>query len=429
MSQQPYKTVIQMSQQLHRSRVNARRSTSHPLHANPTIRRWATCIMLTLVLFSTMEVQAQRRSEYEYYMDIPVYIDSIQQSLTYPLAFRNCMNDMSFEQWRTTARQKVLECMGTLPPRPAQWDMEVLAREQRKGYEAQLIAFNLSRWYRVKAYLLIPSGKGKKPAVNLLHDHGGHFFIGKEKMIRPILKSPENPLGADSAVLADADKWAKGLYENQYLGDYLAQAGYVVFSIDAPLWGERGRKEGADRNKYDIIAGNMMMLGQDLCAYMHHDDVVSTDFLASLPFVDSTRMGCAGCSMGAYRAWMLMALTDKVRAGAAICWMTTTDAQLTTRYGRRENGGFANCIPALRNYLDYPDIASIAAPKAMLFVNGKRDKLFKIPGVEKAYAEMHEVWNSQRAGDRLVTKLEDQPHECNLHNQKDILNFLNKWLH
>lgn len=416
-----------MTSHLHQPRFGARFTSALQRLLHPTPFRRAARAMLALALFAAVGAQAQRRGEYEYYMDIPVYIDSIQQSLTYPLAYRNC-SSMDFAQWRTAARQKVQECMGTLPPRPARWDMEVLAREQRKGYEAQLIAFNLSRWYRVKAYLLIPSGKGHKPAVNLLHDHGGHFFIGKEKMIRPILKSAENPLGADSTVLADADKWAKGLYENQYLGDYLAQAGYVVFSIDAPLWGERGRKEGNDRNKYDIIAGNMMMLGQDLCAYMHHDDVVSTDFLASLPCVDSTRIGCAGCSMGAYRAWMLMALTDKVKAGAAICWMTTTDAQLTTRYGRRENGGFANCIPALRNYLDYPDIASIAAPKAMLFVNGKQDKLFKIPGVEKAYAEMREVWQSQQAGERLVTKLEDQPHECNLHNQKDILDFMNRWL-
>ena len=42
--------------------------------------------------------------------------------------------------------------------------------------------------------------------------------------------------------------------------------------------------------------------------------------LASLPFVDAQRIGCTGCSMGAYRTWMLAALSDRVKCGAAVCW-------------------------------------------------------------------------------------------------------------
>ena len=47
-------------------------------------------------------------------------------------------------------------------------------------------AVRLSRYYTVPAYLLIPDGRGPFPAINALHDHGAHFFIGKEKMIRPL---------------------------------------------------------------------------------------------------------------------------------------------------------------------------------------------------------------------------------------------------
>lgn len=92
----------------------------------------------------------------------------------------------------------------------------------------------------------------------------------------------------------DADAWVNQLYEGQYVGDYLAKHGYVVLSIDAPMWGERGRKEGVDRNKYDLIADNMMMLGRDLSAFMTDDDIASTEFLASLPMVDAKRIGCVG---------------------------------------------------------------------------------------------------------------------------------------
>ena len=375
---------------------------------------------LLFLLTSVHVMKAQKRDVWEYGMDIPVYVDSIQQSLTYPLAWRNSTPSSDFPSWKIMARTMVMRFMEPAPPRAAHWDMKIVAEEKRNGYSAQKVEFRLSRWYSVFAYILIPDGKGPFPAVNLLHDHGAHLYIGKEKMISPIAETDD--------VTADADDWAKKLYGGQFLGDYLASHGFVVFSIDAPLWGERGREEGVDRKKYDIIAGNMMMLGQNLCAYMHHDDIVSTDFLASLPYVDSDRIGAAGLSMGAYRAWMLAAMSDNIKAACAVCWMTTTGTQLTTLYGRRENGGFANCIPGLRNYLDYPDIASLAAPKPMLFIAGSLDKLFPVKGVQDAFNIMRKVWTDAGAPQNLTAVVKRQPHECNLGNQKAILDFLTRHL-
>ena len=114
--------------------------------------------------------------------------------------------------------------------------MQVIAEEKREGYTARKILFNVNAYSRISAYLLIPDGNGPFPAVNMLHDHGGHLYIGKEKMVRPF--------DVDTAVVNDADNWVKKLYDGQYTGDYFARNGYVVFSADAPMWGERGRDEG-----------------------------------------------------------------------------------------------------------------------------------------------------------------------------------------
>ena len=371
----------------------------------------------------------QKREKYEWQGEIPTYVETLKKELTYPMAWGN--NPIkNFKKWKKAARAKVFECMMTPPKAAAAWDMEVLGEEQRDGYKAQKIAFNINAYSRITAYLLIPDGKGPFPTVNALHDHGAHLFIGKEKMVRPFFTPEEQDAPAKQAlcqeILDDADAWARQLYDNQYVGDYLAKHGYVVFSADAPMWGERGRKEGVDRNKYDLIAGNMMMLGRDLSAFMTYDDISSTEFLASLPMVDAKRIGCVGCSMGAYRSWMLSALSDRIKAGASICWMITTDAQLTRRFGRKENGGFANCIPGLRQYLDYPHIASLACPKPMLFINGTKDKLFPVPGVKDAFAEMHKVWKSQGADNLLDTELWDIPHSCGLKAQEKMLEFLDK---
>lgn len=371
----------------------------------------------------------QKREKYEWQGEIPTYVETLKKELTYPMAWGNSPI-RNFKKWKKAARAKVLECMMTPPKAAAAWDMEVLGEEQRDGYKAQKITFNINAYSRITAYLLIPDGKGPFPTVNALHDHGAHLFIGKEKMIRPFFTPEEKKSPTKQAlcqeILDDADAWVRQLYDNQYVGDYLAKHGYVVFSADAPMWGERGRKEGVDRNKYDLIAGNMMMLGRDLSAFMTYDDISSTEFLASLPMVDAKRIGCVGCSMGAYRSWMLSALSDRIKAGASICWMITTDAQLTRRFGRKENGGFANCIPGLRQYLDYPHIASLACPKPMLFINGTKDKLFPVPGVKDAFAEMHKVWKSQGADNLLDTELWEIPHSCGLKAQEKMLEFLDK---
>lgn len=95
----------------------------------------------------------------------------------------------------------MFECMMTPPKAAAAWNMEVLGEEQRDGYKAQKIAFNINAYSRITAYLLIPDGKGPFPTVNALHDHGAHLFIGKEKMIRPfLLRKKKIPLRSRRSV-------------------------------------------------------------------------------------------------------------------------------------------------------------------------------------------------------------------------------------
>ena len=363
----------------------------------------------------------QKREKYEFMRNLPVYADSLIADLTYPMAWGNS-KVKNFKKWKRLARKKVFDCMLMPPPPPVDgYKAKVLFEEQREGYKAKKIEIQLSRYYTVPAYILIPDGKGPFPAINLLHDHGAHLFIGKEKTIRPLACE-------DSVVIKDAEVWSAGGYEGQFFGDFLARHGYVVLSTDAPMWGERGQKEGPRRDKYDMIAGNMMMYGIDLCAWMTYDDISATDYLASIPEVDSRRIGCTGWSMGAYRAWMLSALSDRIKAGAAVCWMVTTDEQMSFKYARTENGGFANCFPGLRRWLDYPHVASIACPKPMLFINGSQDKLFPVAGVEKAFRIMHDTWDNQGYGDRLITELWEMPHSCGKKSQQYVLDFFNKYL-
>lgn len=364
------------------------------------------------------KVEAEKAyAGYEVQDNMPSFYEQLKQSLTYPMAWGNSP-EKDFSKWREEAREKLLECMDPAPP-VVPYDMKVLATEKRKGYEVQKIVFNVSGYSRVPAYLLVPEGKGPFPAVLLLHDHGAHFTIGKEKMVRPF--------GVSDVVMKDADNWCKICYDGQYVGDYLAENGYVVLALDALFWGERGRKEYARYDSQQALSANLLQMGMSWGGFIAWDDIRSAEFLASLPQVDKEKVGTMGFSMGAHRTWMTMAATDVVKAGAAVCWMNTTDSLMTLTNNQNKGGSaYAMLIPNIRRYMDYPHVASIACPKPMLFTNGLKDKLFPVEGVKAAYETMHKVWDGQGAGEHLQTKFYDLPHFCSKEIQQTILEFFNR---
>ena len=199
--------------------------------------------------------------------------------------------------------------------------------------------------------------------------------------------------------------------------------------MDALFWGDRGRQEGVEYTAQQLLAANMLQLGLSWAGTIVWNDIRSAEFVAGLPEVDPARIGAVGLSMGSNRTWHLCAATDRVKIGAAICWMGTT-AVLTAPGNNQTTGqsAFSMTHPGLRNRLDYPDVASIACPKPMLFFQGDRDPLFPIPGVEAAFEKMRTVWSSQAVEDRLNAKIWPVPHVFNRAMQDEAFAWFDGYL-
>lgn len=393
--------------------VNAERRTGYEWYGY-----WPEAIYKQYEEWLPRAEQALRYRGYETQNDMPLFYQEMKQALTYPMAWGNS-DIKKFAKWRKEARKVLLESMQPAPPLTKAYHMECLATEQREGYRAEKILFNVSDYSRVPAYLLVPDGEGPFPAVLLLHDHGARFSIGKEKMVRPFQVA--------QSVTDDVTDWVERCYDNQFVGDYLASQGYVVLVLDALFWGERGRLEGVRYDSQQALAANMMQMGMSWGALIAWDDIRSAEFLAQLPAVDKEKIGAMGFSMGAHRAWMTAAATDVVKATAAVCWMNTTEHLMTLTNNQNKGGSaYAMLIPGLRNQLDYPHVASIACPKPMLLINGKKDKLFPVEGVNDAFNIMHHVWKSQGAEEALVTTWYDLPHFCSKEIQLQLLQFFNQ---
>ena len=343
---------------------------------------------------------------------LPDFYQQLLPQTFYPLSWQpEHFNDI--QHWRAQGRAALREAL-LWPDEPVEFAAELLKTEARDGYSAQLWSVQLTKQSRVQLMLLQPDVTKPAPALLLLHDHGARFDIGKEKWIQPF---------ATDERLPSAQQWAAKYFSGNFVGDALAKQGYLVLAADTFGWSDRGPVEF---NAQQALAGNMFMLGRSLAGMAAYEDLRLLQYLKQLPQADSSRLAVLGFSMGAFRAWQLAALTDDIKAGVAIAWLNSYRHLITPGNNiLKGQSAFYMLHPGLAAKLDIPDIAALAAPKAMLFINGGKDKLMPGAGVDYAYAQLAKVWQAHGAADKLTTTLYPHyGHEFNAEQQQQVFNWL-----
>ena len=317
-------------------------------------------------------------------------------------------------------------------------DMTVLECEQRDGYTCSLIEYNAVGEERIQAYLLVPdnaSEQNQRPGVVLLHDHGARFDIGKEKLVKPLASVPES-------IKRSAEQWVKTNLDGVYYADRLASQGFVVIVPDVLYWGSRSTQKcglwncvmygdccnmtladiknlkkqvyEGQRAVYDSLSRrNVVWAEQTL-----NEDAAAARLIARMPYVG--KVGCAGWSMGAHRAWLLAAFCKEVASGAAVCWMTLKETQ-PAEYSASD---YSMLIPALRDKYDFPDIARWICPKPFLFLSGTEDKLFPYDATAEAFKRMQEIYKEAGQEGKLRTEFFEGGHHFGIPEQDAVSEFL-----
>jgi dienelactone hydrolase len=343
---------------------------------------------------------------------LPVFYGKLASRMDYPLSWLSG-GQGDFAAWRLKARARVVECLLRAPP-TVPFEPKVIAEQDRGSYVARKVVFNVTGDSRVLAFLLLPKAAGPHPAVLLLHDHGAKFDIGKEKDIEPWDEPAEK--------MESARKWVAQYYGGRFIGDELAKRGYVCLATDMLNWSDRS---GGGFENQQALAANLFQLGASWAGLIAHEDLRAAEFLATRPEVDAKRVAAMGLSVGGYRTWQLAALSDRIAAGVSVCWMATGKGLMMPKNNQTTGqSAFTMIHPGLANLLDFPDVASLACPKPMMFLCGSRDKLFPVQSIEDAFGKMRRVWESQQAASHLITRLYDAPHEFNAAMQDDAFNWL-----
>lgn len=339
--------------------------------------------------------------------------------------------------WCREARKTVLEAFHYQPPQ-CDPNPELVETVDCGAYTRERILINTTPDIRIPAYVLIPKALTQPaPAMVALHDHGGFYFWGKEKIVRV---DPENPV---------LTAFRKDNYEGRPIADELAKRGYVVIAADMLHWGERGlylkedperfQKRTLDITQEDVtqfnarswaheelVSRTALAAGATWSGINMWDDIRVADYLLTRPEVDPKRVGCIGLSLGSVRSIFLGALHEKVRASVAVCWMAEYKPML--RNNIRNGIGFTKLVPGLYNDLDWPDLAGLHLPGHLMVIDGLKDVLYPLTAARDGVKKIERIFEKAGSRDHFEGVFFDGPHEFNIAMQDRAFQWLDRVL-
>ncbi|MBN2288199.1 MAG: acetylxylan esterase, partial [Candidatus Glassbacteria bacterium] len=156
----------------------------------------------------------------------------------------------------------------------------------------------------------------------------------------------------------------------------LARLGFVVLIYDAIGHGERC----VPGNSHHEAGFALLPSGQTVLGFMVWDSMRGIDFLQSLPDVDPDCIGVTGNSGGGLNTLFTTALDRRVKCGALAGYVYQSSNWI------KYSGPNCTCcfVPGLYREMDWFEIAGLAAPRALLMMQGDEDYIFPISGARKA---------------------------------------------
>ncbi|MFO1044093.1 MAG: alpha/beta fold hydrolase [Planctomycetaceae bacterium] len=274
--------------------------------------------------------------------------------------------------------------MGPLPgnDRRVPLDVETISEERTDKYLRRKLKFTPEPGDRVPAWLLIPHGLSdnqKAPAMLCLHQTNN---VGKNE-----------PAGF-------------GGLKSLYYAHELAERGFVCIVPDYPSFGEYPydfKKQGAH-----YASGSMKAIWNNMRA---------VDLFETLPFVDKSRIGVIGHSLGGHNALFTAAFDERLKAVVTSCGFTPFHD-----YYKGKLAGWTSdrYMPRIRDVygndpdkvpFDFYEIVGSLAPRGLFSNSPIHDSNFDLDGVKKAFQKGSEVYSLFDAKTQLQLVTPDAPHD------------------
>jgi len=221
---------------------------------------------------------------------------------------------------------------------------------EKGEYEEQELEIQSTPGRSIRVVVTLPKNTPLPcPAVVCIHGHGGNRRVVHDK---------------------------KNIYKG--FAAELATRGYVTIA--------------ADVGQHKVYEENRTLMGERLWDLMR-----CVDYLASLPEVDSNRIGCGGLSLGGEMAMWLGAMDTRIAATVSCGFLTRMDQM-------EQNHCMCWKFEGLRELVDFADIYAMTAPRALVCQNGEREPPSQFPPsiareameeIRVAYSDMGKAENGQ----------------------------------
>ncbi len=241
------------------------------------------------------------------------------------------------------------------------------------------------------------------------------------------------------AVLSPCGHSTTGKADDTYqqLHVNLVKRGFIVLTYDPVGQGERSQFWDAERQKsrfnmscgeHAVLGNPLYLLGTSLARYRIWDGMRGIDYLASLPEVDSTRIGCVGNSGGGTLTAYISALDPRVAAAAICCYITTLPRRMANRIQadpaadpEQDIFGFVSAG------IDHAGLLALLAPRPVL-IGAARLDFFPIEGTRESFAEAKRLYEIADAGERIGRFEAAAKHGLTLPLREAVYGWFERWL-
>jgi dienelactone hydrolase len=345
------------------------------------------------------------------------------------------------ESWRTTARAKASELLA-FHPADTPLNPSIDSRLGEGDLVVERISYDMPYGPRTYGFFMYPKKRDSAlPTVVALHDHGGFFYFGKEK-VTTIRDEPK--------ILQE---FKRKYYGGRSWATELARRGLAVLAVDNFLWGSRripmdtaneqfeesfkyletGSEEYIRRynafweaNESSVIVDTILNAGASWPGIFCYEDKRSIDYLVTRREIDPGRIGCGGLSTGGLRVIFLAGLDPRVKCALCVGFMSTIRALLRNHIRCPPGHGLSLFVPHLCRFLDLPDVIALRAPAPVMVQYNEEDELFTAEGQHEADHKIAEIYARVGYPQNYVGRFYPGTHKFDVTMQDEAFQWLER---
>jgi hypothetical protein len=207
----------------------------------------------------------------------------------------------------------------------------------------------------------------------------------------------------------------------QHHGIWFARHGYVCLIIDTLQLGEI---EGLHHGTYREGMWWWHERGYTPAGVEAWNCIRALDYLETRDEVDAERFGVTGRSGGGAYSWWIAALDERIKAAVPVAGITSLRNHLlgpfqSSPWSRGDTRGHDGCIEGHCDCMffnntyrwDFPMVAALVAPRALLISNTDKDRIFPLDGVYDVYTKTQKIYELYGATDKLGLQICEGPHQ------------------